>query len=76
MHIHFIEEGLDWFMPYAHHCCASTEKKVVTQTCVTLPSLLPWLSQKGSAQGWEGGPGKPQGYVPFPDILVSSSSCP
>lgn len=76
MHIHFIEEGLDWFMPCAHCHCTSNDKKVVTQAHVALPSLLPWLSQEGSAQGWEGGPDKPEGYVTIPYTLVSSSLCP
>lgn len=44
MHIHFTEEGLDRFMPCAHSCSASGDKKVVTLTHVALPSLLPWLS--------------------------------
>lgn len=27
MHIHFIEEGLDWFMPRAHCHCASNDSR-------------------------------------------------
>lgn len=59
MHIQFIEEGLDRFMPCAHCRSAKGDKKVVTLTRVALPSLLLWLSQKVSAQGWEEGPDKP-----------------
>lgn len=48
LHI-YMEEELDWFVPCAHCCCASVDKKAVTQTRVTLPFVLPWPSEEGSA---------------------------
>lgn len=56
MHVHFVVEGLDGFMPCAHRHCASGDKKAVAERCVALLSPLPWISQTGSARGWEQGP--------------------